>query len=570
MREAVALTQGTSTGSAAASQYSAAASDSSVEAASVSLPPVVRQRRRRLLRALELIQRCWIMDSALEQWLIQHHARAIPINDDAAVKSAALQLSRTMLSHQLSPQAVATLSTAVVELIFTSRGSLAIPLKSVCESLLADCPAVTCSQLPLSDTRSLNGFLIPAAKVALRSMPTSVQGGKMLILHCTLHAAPMAHEAAEAHLTLEAHSAEAAMAFLTAGERTAERWVQRFQKEGVKLLLCTYKLHDATLASLAAAGIAVLQCLDEFDTRRVAHYASIHPVQSLAEFEPRFDGKRDVLPPLPLGEVGAFAQILVGNQMMSHLELNPPVANAASSSRLGVAPLIRPHTLLLCGASDGMCKQYDSMVQRCLRMLQDWFSETALGAATAGVTLPSKQVAKPAAAASAAKPSAGMFGSMKGGFFGAPPARAPAVAPVAATIAVPASSSTSSIPCFFLLGGGCAAELSLLLFCESQARLIPHAQPSSHPLLPAAAMDPASATASASSLPDFAAAFRVLSSGLSQLPRTLLSNGMASWDDATSGEQYGRGAVLQWLKLLPHLVSLPLRDWEVGISVLRY
>jgi hypothetical protein len=402
-------------------------------------------------------------------------------------------------------------------------------LHDVCAAVLSDFPFISCSQLPLSDTRLLNGFLVPA-KVALRSMPTSLHGGKLLVLHCTLHAAPLAHEARAAHLVLEARSAEASLAFLTAGEEAVKVWVRRFQTEGIRLILCSYKLHDSALSLLSAAGIAVLHCLDELDTRRVAHYARTHPISSLGEFEPRFDGQRDVLPPLPTGQLGAFMQIMVGSQPMAHIELVPDIqkshigsSSAPTSKPLDgglTVPLVRPFTLLLCGASDGMCKQYEQMLHRCLRMLQDWSRSSA------------------AYERSCVDESTTAFSS---------------------TSSSSSSSEANSLAAssLYTVGGGGATELSLLLFCDAQARLTPASALAQSPIPPLVPPIDDTAPASSHHWNHFAtvAAWTVLSAGLSDMVRSLLSNALPATCEEGAAEDGRGGAKVQWLKMMPHLVS---------------
>jgi hypothetical protein len=538
MRAAQAFTQEFDASSASAFATAASSAGAVVTPAASAQS---RQRRHQLLRALERVQRHWVLEGALERWLVSRHGTVVPRTDDAAVRLAVLELSRTLMSHQLSPAAVKILSEALVHMLFSARGedvaspSQLLPLHDVCAAVLNDFPFISCSQLPLSDTRLLNGFLIPA-KVALRSMPTSLHDGKLLVLHCTLHAAPLAHEARAAHLVLEARSAEASLAFLTAGEEAVKAWVRRFHSEGIRLILCSYKLHDSALSLLSAAGIAVLHCLDELDTRRVAHYARTHPVSSLGEFEARFDGQRDALLPLPTGQLGAFTQIMVGSQPMAHIELAPdaPRNNLGSSTSAptstpldggrSTAPLVRPFTLLLCGASDGMCKQYEQMLHRCLRMLQDW-SRSSAAFERSGVD-ESTTISSPSSSSSSSS----------------------------ATDATAAASPASSL---YTVGGGGATELSLLLFCDAQARLTPAsalAQSPVHPLVP-----PIDDTAPASShhRNHFAttAAWTVLSAGLSDVVRSLLSNALPATCEEGAAEDGRGGAKVQWLKMMPHLVS---------------
>ena len=119
-------------------------------------------------------------------------------------------------------------------------------------------------------------------------------------------------------------------------------------------------------------------------------------------------------------------------------------------------------------------------------------------------------------------------------------------------------------PSLWIVGGGGAAELSLLLFCEAQARLPPHSAQPPHPLLPPTASKPLSASGSCTN--DAAAAFRVLAAGLSLLLRTLLENSLPS--DAASGVagSLGHAASLPWIKIVPQLVSL-LRLRRRGAAV---
>jgi len=480
-----------------------------------SLSPSCRRRRLRLLRSLDRVHRHWVMGGALERWLVAQHGRAIPRRDTDAVRAAVTQMARTMLSHQLSPAAVNVLSEAVATMLSSAVGycsdgaKQSPPLHDVCAALLSDFPFVLCAQLPLSDTRLLNGFLIPA-KVALRSMPTSVQGGAFVVLHCTLHAVPLAHEARAAHLVLEAQTEQQRLAFLTEGERVVERWVRRFQAEGIRLVLCSYKLHDSALSMLSAAGIAVLHCLDEFDTRRLAHYSGASPITSMGAFEARFDPstQRDIVPPLPVGQLGAFTQIMVGAQPMAHVELQPGAANpmcasgAEGTMTTSTPPVrIRPFTLLLCGASEGMCKQYESMLHRCLRMLQDCSRSSAAF---------ERSIAE----------------ELNGG---------------------------AAVPSLYTLGGGWSAELSLMLFCDAQTRLLPHAPQDPHPLLPVSSVaDEASV--------DLTPAFSVLSASLSGVVRALLANALPTTcepgaEDAAPARR-GEGAPVPWIKMMPHMRCL--------------
>jgi len=513
--------------------------------------------RRRILTALQSIHRHWFGHSALARWMVKHKSLKFDSQMNEEVKAAMTHLVRTMMAHKLTPQAVSMLTERLVEMVWNARRGGSLSLHATCRALLDDCPFMHCTQLPLTQTLAMHGFLIPA-RMALRSMPTSLTNTRMLILHCTIqHGSMLSDEAQQGRLEMEVQNSAHAVQLLMQGEQHAKIWIQRFKQDGIGLVLSTHKLHESTLALLSSAGVSAIHCMDEFDTRRIAKYAHMTPVHSLDEYDDGCEASN-----LPIGEVIACNQVLVGSQWMIHLELErldvtQPSSSTTNSSTVTPDQLIRPYTLLLCGASEGMCQQYEQMLRRALKMVAQWDEEcrhinVEVGMAandhSTAATRKSQSNQPKTAAASTTK--GGMFGGMRGGFFDRPPKRT-------TTNSSPSSSSASPSPSpLYVLGGGGSVELSLLHFCEEQVQARQSSrvasEPSSHhPLLP-----PEASSSNDAAQSDFVAAFSILTAAFSSIIQTLLINALPSTSTTSMQDIHERAMLLSWHRIMPHLRTL--------------
>lgn len=352
----------------------AAGAGSSVHAASA-MEQATRRSRVRILRGLQQLRSHWIDSLALRDWIREDgRCTRIACADIHAIDAAALALVRTQLSSSLTAAAASTLSQACIELLSACRRTPLHSLATVTEQLLQDdgrC-IVQCASLPLSDTRVMHGLLISGARWARPDMHGLLAEASSIRTLCLL--GPLPPSTGEA--TVESQSAQGALSFLQSREREAERWVDRMKAEGIRLLLTTRALQPSVLAALFAAGIAAVQSLDEDDLRRLAAYAGTRALSSLSSFSLPADSSAVAAESLPCGSFAAVVQVRVGADNMMHFEVDdsrPAASTASLSSPSSPPPLSnRPHTLLLCAASQGMCKQYASMMMRALRMLRCW------------------------------------------------------------------------------------------------------------------------------------------------------------------------------------------------------
>ena len=483
-----------------------------------------RQRLHRLLRALQQLHRHWMVDGALSRWLVSEKASALPSTGESA-KLALLHVVRTVMGQKLSPVAVGVLSTKLVELLLQSRRSSDSSeqlLHEVCTSILSDFPFHLCPGVALAETQVLHGLLLPG-NVALRGMKTQLQRCHAVVLHCDVHSNLRLHEAERSHIYIQTRSSAESLAFLSAGEQAAQHWVERFRREGVKLVVCARRIHDSALALLKAADITCIHGVDEDDTRRLAKYLGVSPIDSLEDYT-------DESTPLPSGSVAAACEIILGGQAVMHIEMDDQARqqnrtrgaiNMAEGMQGQLYTTSNGHTLLLCGPSEGMCEQYRAMLVRCLHLVGEW-SRT------------SEQVHRAALSTTSSPTSA---------------------------------SVVSSPPHLHIVGGGGSVELSLMFFCDDEARRVSRGETLGSATGNQLRVPSACGNGESSPLhADLAAAYTIISAGCSHVVQTLLQNShpaAASSSSAAEAAGVGPSTIFPWLHLLPHVRTLhTLLPWR--------
>lgn len=458
-----------------------------------------RMRRHRLLRDLATIHHHWLVDGAYERWLLMSKSSCLSSVDPSTARLAVTHVVRTAIGQKLSSTAVACLATQLVETIFLSRAHTNMTIHQVCAALIADFPFHICPGVPLTESKPLHGILIPSG-VALKSMSCELQSSRTILLHCAFSPIPLSHESSS--ISFRSDSSSRTLEWLELNERWATRWSKRLSKDGIRFILSTCPVSESTLAILQAIGITVAHCLDEFDTRRVAKYANLTPITNIDLYEDD---------PLPIGTLAAVTQIVVGGQTLLHVEFDRTLSDATRPAT-DRSELIRGHTLLLCGASEGMCKQYQGILTRCLKLVQEWSQ------ASQQYYQQQQQQQRPHTVSDPIQPS-----------------------------------STHPL---YIIGGGGSVELSLIFFLSSHSRLHPSA-----PSPPPSSASSASSTFSSMvhpllpPTPISSVAWRVLEKAFENVLTHLLHNG-ATRDvgHSITGTTSDRLKRVEWVKMMPHMV----------------
>jgi chaperonin GroEL (HSP60 family) len=323
--------------------------------------------RERLRRRAHLRRITWGLD-ALESALIRHPSqlllnlivsscRLVPASDKVEVRANLTYFVTTMLSGKFGADAVAYLSAMLVDLVLRCQRNHQ-ELHEVTSEMLRSFPFVLHAGAALHHSHFLGGIVLEHS-FATRSSPSIITTPCLLVLHCTVR--EELPKSGRESINAEVDSAADYDRFLKHQDREAMLVVQQLASRGVTLLVSSRRLHESTLQWCDELGISVVHAVPQSTTRLIARYAGTFPVSLL---------RVEDIPSLCLGSALGCAQISVGGQALLQLEFDKDT----------LAPsCIAPHTLVLRGPIEGMCRQYSEACRRCIKALGelDLFSISA-------------------------------------------------------------------------------------------------------------------------------------------------------------------------------------------------
>jgi hypothetical protein len=260
--------------------------------------------------------------------------------------------------------------------------------------MLRSFPFVLHAGAALHHSHFLGGIVFEHS-FATRSSPSIITTPCLLVLHCTVREELL--KSGRESINAEVDSAADYDRFLKHQDKEAMLVVQQLASRGVTLLVSSRRLHESTLQWCDELGISAVHAVPQSTTRLIARYAGTFPVSLL---------RVEDIPGLCLGSALCCAQISVGGQALLQLEFDKDT----------LAPsCIAPHTLVLRGPIEGMCRQYSEACRRCIKAL----GELDLFSISAWTTVSGSELAStiPQAHSLLLSPGGGALELTLGGFF---------------------------------------------------------------------------------------------------------------------------------------------------------
>ena len=210
----------------------------------------------------------------------------------------------------------------------------------------------------VSSSQLLPGLLIEGTLGSLHSPTHSVSGQTSTKVLTLLQ--PLRRRYDPAATTVEARDATKLRELLSLQDRTVYNLVHEIYKQGVRLVVCTARLHPATVKLLTALGITTLHAVDKTDLNRLSVFTGVGP-ESVLNLQD-LSGKR-----VKYSLIKAFRMIQLDSRIFLHLSPVPMTDTPSRVKRGGGGGGC--YTLLLRAPLEELARQYAQRVKGLCRSI---------------------------------------------------------------------------------------------------------------------------------------------------------------------------------------------------------